>query len=84
MRLDLETPPPAPSAFREPRSPWARGRQIGDPHLLAIGVSFVIAGVRLILEVTPFAWGLGAARAPGMFAVRGLCVLFNVSRVRRA
>lgn len=84
MGLEGEMPRPGGSAFPPPRLPWSWGKAIGDQHLLSIGVSIVIFGVRVILELTPFALGLGAARAPGMFAVRALVLLFNVAKVRRA
>lgn len=75
---------PEGSSFPPPRVPWSWGKAIGDQHLLSIGASIVIFGVRVIIELTPFALGLGAARAPGMFAVRALVLLFNVAKVRRA
>lgn len=86
MRLQRETPPPEGSGFRAPAAPAPStvrsfGRMWGSPWPLTMTAIVMSGPFRIIIEVSPFRWGLMASHGPAAAGVRVGCVLVVYSRI---
>jgi hypothetical protein len=83
-RLQVEITPPGGSSFPPPRREFVIGRYWGWPLLLSVGLVAVHRRHRLIIEVSPFTFGLVVGRSANHAAVRLGPLVVTYSKISHA